>query len=666
MEQMITSADFMHTEDDHALQRFTSSIEDWISGNADDITVREVQASMKAVQGKVCRPDFPSEGTSGYNMGYNLIGALQGVISDLIDEEKARPTDFHQIYLEFILQMIETGPGTSHVEYIFMLKDDDAVEFQAYFQDLRGDVLSRVTRCLKKEYRPDPGTDWKAYSSAFDKFYRHFIADYFSEEQFEVAHEDFLNLFMFLRLGFNDKDIETRTAMNEFAYRIELIYDRTIFKGIQGRVLAQKLQELSEIILAPEFPQEEDVAKEVKDILGDLLRTVSEDGLIGSMYDVIMDLALNLTVRKAGCEETREYFETIGYFFYHISENCVKNNGDLFEGLVKKFMYVLDHVKDEVYLTYRFVNSIMDNCLGKAMGTSEDEVRQWIAMIKAMLRHSVPECIESAHRAMKEKDKLLKWKKYPEDIKEIFSLLSAITFPKWLTEEQYQRGMNALKNLSSDFLDEAKKAGIAKLELTGPMMEFVFHCLEMLTPQAYSLAKTVVEKIEFNPKRDKALLMDALRRVTAIFEDDRYEWDDEESGDLGSAVQEIVSTSLDCVKDGKAFTWEEYDDLIYLAKISQTKMNTATENTTSVFCPVYSTVAVNISGWLTTMNESHRLIPLIPGMIEAMENDDDMIREIGSSQLAMISQSAGNLCAQYLSKLIQHFLESENDIILSE
>lgn len=54
--------------------------------------------------------------------------------SDLIDEEKARPTDFHQIYLEFILQMIETGPGTSHVEYIFMLQDDNAVEFQAYFQ----------------------------------------------------------------------------------------------------------------------------------------------------------------------------------------------------------------------------------------------------------------------------------------------------------------------------------------------------------------------------------------------------------------------------------------------------------------------------------------------------------------------------------------------------
>ena len=50
----------------------------------------------------------------------------------------------------------------------------------------------------------------------------------------------------------------------------------------------------------------------------------SEEALIDSMYDVIMDLALDLTIKKAGCEGTRKHFETIGYFFSHISENGVK------------------------------------------------------------------------------------------------------------------------------------------------------------------------------------------------------------------------------------------------------------------------------------------------------------------------------------------------------
>ena len=50
----------------------------------------------------------------------------------------------------------------------------------------------------------------------------------------------------------------------------------------------------------------------------------SEEALIDSMSDVIMDLALNLTIKKAGCEGTRKHFETIGYFFFHINENGVK------------------------------------------------------------------------------------------------------------------------------------------------------------------------------------------------------------------------------------------------------------------------------------------------------------------------------------------------------
>ena len=46
--------------------------------------------------------------------------------------------------------------------------------------------------------------------------------------------------------------------------------------------------------------------------------------------------------------------------------------------------------------------------------------------------------------------------KYPDDIKEIFGLLSDISLPKWLTEEQHENGMEQLKELTELFLDEAK------------------------------------------------------------------------------------------------------------------------------------------------------------------------------------------------------------------
>ena len=57
-----------------------------------------------------------------------------------------------------------------------------------------------------------------------------------------------------------------------------------------------------------------------------------------------------------------------------------------------------------------------------------------------------------------------------------------------------------------------RKAGIVKLELTRPMLEFVFHCVEMRTPAAYSLAEAVVDKIEYNAKvsAEELLVKDSL------------------------------------------------------------------------------------------------------------------------------------------------------------
>ena len=48
------------------------------------------------------------------------------------------------------------------------------------FQSLRGKTLTKVVRALKKEYKGDPGMDWKRYISVhFDKFIRVIISNGF-------------------------------------------------------------------------------------------------------------------------------------------------------------------------------------------------------------------------------------------------------------------------------------------------------------------------------------------------------------------------------------------------------------------------------------------------------------------------------------------------------
>jgi hypothetical protein len=44
------------------------------------------------------------------------------------------------------------------------------------------------------------------------------------------------------------------------------------------------------------------------------------------------------------------------------------------------------------------------------MCRSEAHVKMWIQMVKALLKHSVPPCVDTAYRALREKEKLIKWK----------------------------------------------------------------------------------------------------------------------------------------------------------------------------------------------------------------------------------------------------------------
>lgn len=50
----------------------------------------------------------------------------------------------------------------------------------------------------------------------------------------------------------------------------------------------------------------------------------STAGALEEVYNEILDLALDLTVKKVGCDGTRPHFEAIGDFFYNIKPKNVK------------------------------------------------------------------------------------------------------------------------------------------------------------------------------------------------------------------------------------------------------------------------------------------------------------------------------------------------------
>ncbi|KAL8602241.1 hypothetical protein ACOMHN_022754 [Nucella lapillus] len=663
MERVIKSANFMHTNNDDLQTQFSSALSDHAEQS---LTFPQLRACFKAAQAKLCRPDFPQVDSTGSEMARELIGTLMLLVDGLLDEGQAKATDINEMYLEFILSLIQVGPLSSHIEVIKMLMDDRETEFEDFYQTLSGDRLKGIVRSMKKEYKPDAGMAPKVFfEDHFEQFWRMFVARGLSEDQYKETRQEFTELVTFFNTSFTDKDEDTWEAMRNLADLIEQNYDDNIMEGVQDvSQLQHQFALLSQVILTPAFPKTEDMGDQTKDDLAKLLTNINEQGLICKLYKDIMDLALALTVQKAGCEGTRQHYEALGYFFSHIKEESVKNNKELFDGLMPKYLHFLNNVRDEVYLTYCFVLPVMQSCLSEAMSPGEDHTHQWIAMIKTLIKRPIPDCLETAEKAMDEKEKVLKWNKHPEDIKEMFGLLSVVTFPKWLTERQLENGHRQLEYLTRTTLEEAKKVGIVKLGLTEPIVQFIFNCLEAGTEDSYSLAESLVDRMDLNAKKDKALMMSSIQRVTTYLEDDSYDWEDDALRDFKYTLSHLVQTCLDSVKDGKMFTWEEYDDLIYLAKLCEQKMHNMSEPGRSVFFDIFSTVSMSITNWLQTMNEEHRLIPMVPCIISMLDREDESLYTQCTTLMTLLSHTAGNMFARYNEKLVTKFLDDENEDVL--
>ncbi|PVD19391.1 hypothetical protein C0Q70_19879 [Pomacea canaliculata] len=271
---------------------------------------------------------------------------------ELIGYGKAKPKDFQVPFLDFVLQMIEVGPTSSHVEYIFNLNDSE-VDFFQYLQ-----------------YKPDPGMEWdgtRATWKDFEEIHQRPLQVTMSSAR---SHHDFIDVYMYFITAFNTREENIRKQMQSFAYWIELKYDRNVFKDIKDvGLLKRHLADIRKVVLAPEYPQADDIGEASKSMVYHLLKTVSDGSSIEERQ----------TVRGA-CSQA------------HTS---------------------VDNIGDETFLAIFFARPVVDHVLCTAMGTSRDHVVLWIEMMKALLKHPTENCMRAVYDAVNDKDKLLKWKDVP-------------------------------------------------------------------------------------------------------------------------------------------------------------------------------------------------------------------------------------------------------------
>jgi hypothetical protein len=81
MEQIIAKADFQKpSHDDNSWHDFMEECQRWKRDNGENASLAMVINCWKTFQAKVCRPDFPDDGSCGYYMGYHLLHVLQNLV----------------------------------------------------------------------------------------------------------------------------------------------------------------------------------------------------------------------------------------------------------------------------------------------------------------------------------------------------------------------------------------------------------------------------------------------------------------------------------------------------------------------------------------------------------------------------------------------------------
>lgn len=84
MDKIIKAANFQHVDSDDLQYQFRDQLENWRETNGEHVTLDAILAALKVAQEKICRPDFPSESTSGYWSGYYLFQCLKETIRYIV------------------------------------------------------------------------------------------------------------------------------------------------------------------------------------------------------------------------------------------------------------------------------------------------------------------------------------------------------------------------------------------------------------------------------------------------------------------------------------------------------------------------------------------------------------------------------------------------------
>ncbi|XP_048253789.1 uncharacterized protein LOC124131311 [Haliotis rufescens] len=606
--------------------------------------------ALKVLQGKVCVEDFPTVDSPAGSMAKTAFDIISRCIDHLITEENAAREDFHEPLLDFLLGLISSGPGTTHLDLIPRVFQDSNVDFREYFHTLEGTLLQKVLAVCRREYKTlEENTE--DYSRLVTSNMWYIIDNGVTDEQCVANRAEFLDLYMYFQYGFQDR-VEERDMMSTMADWIYRHLDSNPLQGITDRtVYVTFLNRLRELLLAEGFPQSRDDASRIEEGFKILFGGIRNAEIFNEVCDELMDCAVAIFDKKAG-KLVHLLVEAFGDLFRDVKKKQLTGNGKMFESTCQKFVHIVETVKDHSLLGVSFVAGVVSNILVNTADRSPGHGVLLLNLISVLVRVPLKQTVRAADVAVRKNGKTIPWKEHSDAAMEIFDIVMLN-----MASTECKAVVKEYADFAVTFLNQIKKFRFHVVN--GKIVCFVLDVLKSKKRKQRGLAREMTQSIEFDPKKDKSLIVDVFREIDSLLVDENHQW----LSDTSDLVEDLAERAVESIKHGSSL--EEADYKVVISIIQKALSNQhATPGTddvpTSVYFTLYCKLTPPVLKMLDDIHHSDWALPILGGTIDLLTSDSELVRMLAGAQLMTVCGQSATLLVPLMDQLVSAFFNMES------
>ncbi|XP_046377982.2 uncharacterized protein LOC124150105 [Haliotis rufescens] len=641
-------------------QELRSELERHTSKYEAEAGEEDVLAAFSLLRKGVCRPDFPGQYTTQFFVVQDVLAYLMTLSKNLRDSGKITSLSrIHDFCFDFLHDLIQQGPGTTHMQLWTKMLSDRDFGFKVYYWSLTGSKLKKHILFLKREYRSqEQGTGWDGFKSTFDACMKQLIdKQNLSGRAFAEAQAEFIELYLHAHLGFTSREKEVREVHDQLALLICNNYDyRNVYVGLKDpEQLKHFLKQIEDIICQTNLTTEdcEAVVKRLHDVVKMLLTVIKHGHIDLSVYRDILDFVAVICDTKAG-SPIHSIVEAVGRFYYSVRP--LQGNSEMFTVMTTKLIDFLTNLEDHTLMRVHYVDYAIHPVLSNAMGETltPAHCRLTIDLIKACIRIYQPRTIEAAKKMMYESQDKMQWKDHLKDACDLFDLLTQVQVIG--DDKQTREYCSNFSELTDHFGYLLEREQVLP-KMIAKMADFSLTLLEKREPKLFKAASDTAHRIEFKGRYHKGVIISTMARVLPLLEDPRFDWND----DASSTVKDLAGVGMDTLAS-KSPDEKEFIVLIkfFRAVLKDGLVGENPKEKESMRYHLFYEQGSTFVRLLDDPRKIQRAMPVVRQLISLMSHESPSIADQAMWQVQNLVNHGTKVMTQFFPQILTACINTDN------